>query len=215
VLNKNVKLCYELFYRCCDSVFNNIKIKMRRIIFISVFITFLFLQTSTVAQESNERQTEFIIQSGYLFRMKKDAILYYSPMLIEGAIKFDAIYGNRSFSKNPNAFLGIGFAYRYYVCSKPDLSQQEAARNYSNTLAILANGKFDFPIDLPLANKNSLYLSSSFGLSVNDYHGNLGLLFNLSAGVGIGKIHIGPVYEAQFNAHQLWHFSGVNIGITF
>jgi hypothetical protein len=189
---------------------------MKRINFIIIFIAFLFLQISTVSLEAKERHTDFIFQSGYLFRMQKDQILYYSPMLIEGAIKFDAIYGSRSFSKNPNAFIGVGLAYRYYVCSKPDLSQEdEFSRNYSNTLAMLAHCKFDFPIDISLANKTSLYLSSSFGLSVNDYHGNLGLLFNLSAGIGINKIHIGPVYEAQLNNNQMWHFAGVNIGIAF
>ena len=201
---------------------------MKLLNFVTVLIIFLLFQTSTVAGElqnqaeqfsANEKQrhTGFVFRAGFLQRINEE-IVRYSSTTIDAAFQFDAIYGSRSFGEN--VFLGIGLGYRAYAYTRINIAsldeyQKKGYANFSNTAAMFAYGKFDLPIDFPLEKKSSLYLSSALGLAVNDYHGNMGMLFNLSAGLGVKKVHLGPIYEFQFNDNLLWNFFGVNIGVSF
>ena len=189
---------------------------------------FLAFQTPTVSSEQKnktnlssvkekQRNSGFVFRAGYL-QIINEEIIRYSATSLAAAFHFDAIYGSRSFNKN--VFLGVGLGYRAYAYTRinldsPDQYQEKGYANFTNTVAMFAYGKFDLPIDFPLEKKSSLYLSPALGLAVNDYHGNMGMLFNLSAGLGVKKVHLGTIYEFQFYDNLIWRFWGVNIGIAF
>jgi len=207
---------------------------MKSINFIGVFVIILFFQTPTVSQELEDvtkKQTGFIIQMGGLFATEK--ITYPNEEASIGALKLDAIYGFRS-TKNNNIFVGVGLGYRRYYNPtisgwtpphpNPSLPNNWHSRiNFSiptkeNILSILTVAKFDFPIDFPVPQKSSLYISPAFGYSFNlndeyDKSKGIGILLNISAGIGINKIQIGPAFELQGVGGALYLWGG-NLIIT-